>query len=89
MREQWVRLSSWMSSCSNLVLLQKREQEVGSEFLLLLAGMASPWLFISKGLRCAYVLCVLLEHPLYLEMGVHWLRLIHLLSRAQLKKPMA
>ena len=68
MREWWVRLSSWVSSCRNLSLLQKREQEVASEFLLVLAGMAPPLVLVSKGLRCAHAVRVLLERAHCLEM---------------------
>lgn len=67
MREWWVRLNSWISSCRNPFPLQKREQAVGNEFLLLLAGMAPPFVLVSKGLGCAHAVCVILECAVCLE----------------------
>lgn len=68
MREWWVRLSSWRSSCRNLFLQQKREQGVGNEFLLVLAGLAPPSVLVSAGLRCARAASVLLGYAVCLEM---------------------
>lgn len=48
--------------------LQKRDEVVGTEFLLVLAGMAPPLVLVSKGLRRAHAVRVLLERAVCLEM---------------------